>query len=95
MAPETITIAGTDAGGHVELGDFTVGAALYNVNFAFANAGPTSLNTGVIQFDAGFASGITTATQVITDVAWGDEFVIKEANFTGDTVTLTMPTPTT
>ena len=85
---ETITIAGTEAGGRLELGNFTVGAALYKVNFAFDNTGPTSLNTGVIQFDLGFASGITIATQVITDVAWGDEFVIKGANFTGDTVTL-------
>ena len=28
------------------------------------------------------------ATQTITDVAWGDEFVVPGANFTGDTVSL-------
>ncbi len=43
------------------------------------------LNTGVIQFDKTFGVG-NTASQVITIVARGDEFVVGELNFTGDTL---------
>ena len=60
----------------------------------FANASLTAPNTGVIQFDNVTLGAGAIATQTITDVAWGDEFVITGANFTGDTVTLD-PAPTT
>ncbi len=82
---ETITIAGTDAGGRLVVGDpLLVGPAGSNVTFDFLN-GPLR-NSGVIQFDnASLLPGDTT-TQTITDVDWGDEFVITGANFTGDLV---------
>ena len=54
----------------------------------FANASLTAPNTGVIQFDDVTPGASAVAEQTITDVAWGDEFVVKGANFTGDTATL-------
>ena len=48
----------------------------------------TAPNTGVIQFDDVTPGASAVAEQTITDVAWGDEFVVKGANFTGDTATL-------
>ena len=84
-AAETITISGIGAGGHVELTDIIVATGSSNVSFDFANAGPTTLNTGVIQFDKSFGPG-NTASTVITNVARGDEFVVGDLDFTGDTV---------
>ncbi len=95
--PQTVTIsaaAGT-AGGHLELGGPDVGGLVSGTNslvtFDFANTGPTSLNTGVIQIDNASSPDIVT-TQTMADVAWGDEFVITGANFTGDTVALSQTT---
>jgi hypothetical protein len=81
---ETITIAGSGAGGTLELG--TPVLPDDNVTFDFANTGPTVANTGVIQFD-NEASGFTT-TQTITNVAAGNEFVFPGLDFTGATVSL-------
>ena len=89
---ETVDISGTGAGGFVELGNITVGGLVSGINslmiLDFANAAPTSLNTGVIQIDnVDLASGIH-AAQTIAEVARGDEIVINGVDFTGDTVTL-------
>jgi Hint domain len=88
-SPETITIAGTEGGGRLVLGNPTDGDAGNNITFAFANTSPTALNTGVIQIDdTGDLFGGPT-TQTITDVANGNEFVIPDENFAaGDTATL-------
>jgi hypothetical protein len=88
---ETVTVSGTGAGGYLELGNLTVGGFVSGTNslmiLDFANAGPATLNTGVIQIDNIDLSSPVIAPQTITSVAWGDEIVIKGANFTGDTVT--------
>ena len=81
---ETITISGSGAGGTVDLGNEGTGSGASNIIFDFANTDPTTLNTGVIQFDA--VGGSHTTNQVITDVALGDEFVIGGQSFVGDTV---------
>jgi hypothetical protein len=81
---ETITIAGSDAGGTLELG--TPALPDDNVTFDFANTGPTNVNKGVIQFDN--ESIGSTTTQTITDVAEGNDFVFPGLDFTGDTVSL-------
>jgi hypothetical protein len=81
---ETITIAGSDAGGTLELG--TPALPDDNVTFDFANTGPTDVNKGVIQFD-NESIGATT-TQTITDVAEGNEFVFPGLDLSGDTVLL-------
>ena len=57
------------------------------MTFAFDNTSPTALNTGVIQIDNAASPGIVTS-QTISDVGWGDKFVITGADFTGDTVAL-------
>ncbi len=89
---ETVTISGTGAGGHLELGDLTVGGLVSGKSsmmiLDFANVSLTAPNTGVIQFDDVTLGAGAIATQTITDVAWGDEFVVPGANFTGDTVSL-------
>jgi hypothetical protein len=93
---ETVTIAGTGAGGYLELGGLTVGGFSGGKDphmiLDFANAGTTTLNTGVIQIDNVNLSTPPTATQRITDVAYGDEIVINGADFTGDTVSLNTAT---
>ena len=91
--PQTLTISGTGAGGHLELGTPNVGGLLSSgfsslMTLDFDNAGLTAPNTGVIQIDGARLFTDPHATQTITDVAWGDEFVIKGLDFTGDTVTL-------
>ena len=90
--PQTLTIAGTGAGGHLELGTPDVGGIVASVSslmtLDFANGSLTAPNTGVIQIDGARFFTDPIATQTITDVAWGDEFVIKGLDFTGDTVTL-------
>ena len=81
---QTITISGKGTtGGQVELGDLFD----TNVTFAFDNTSTSSLNVGVIRFD-----GVTTFSPdtffhpQITNVAWGNEFVVSGARFIGDTV---------
>ena len=90
---ETVTISGTGAGGHLELGNLTVGGLVSGksslMTLDFANASLTAPNTGVIQFDNVTPGAGAIATQTITDVAWGDEFVVTGADFTGDAATLT------
>jgi hypothetical protein len=90
---ETVTISGTGAGGRLELGDLTVGGLVSGKSsmmiLDFANASLTAPNTGVIQFDNVTPGAGAVATQTITDVAWGDEFIVPGADFTGDTATLT------
>ena len=90
--PQTLTISGAGVGGHLELGDLTVGGFVSGfsslMTLDFANASLTAPNTGVIQFDDVTPGASAVAEQTITDVAWGDEFVVKGANFTGDTATL-------
>ena len=86
---QTLTISGAGVGGHVELGDLTVGGFVSGTNslvtFDFANASTTAPNAGVIQFDnANFVGAL--AEQKITDVAWGNEFEVTGASFIGDTV---------
>ena len=85
---QTVTISGKDAGGHLELGDLTVGAlsGTVPITFDFDNASLTGPNSGVIQFDKASLVLGAVAEQVITDVAWGDEFKINGANFIGDNV---------
>jgi len=87
---ETITVQATGTGapgtgGHLELGSLLVANA--NVAETFVNNGATSRNTGEIEFKSGFIIG-SSITQTITNVAWGDEFVIDGANFTRDKATL-------
>ena len=92
--PETITIAGTGAGGHLVLGNpALVGAAGSNVTFDFANTSPTALNTGVIQIDGTSRDPGAPTTQTITDVANGDKFILPDETFT-DTDTVTLNTTT-
>jgi hypothetical protein len=86
---ETITVSGKGAaGGHLTLGNLTIGEGI-PLTFTFDN-NATGKNAGVIEF------GTTgpTASQTITNVAWGDEFIIDGANFKGDTVTYTKATTT-
>jgi Hint domain len=82
---ETITVSGKTTGGHLELGSLSVVNA--KVTDTFSNNSATTLNTGIIEYLSGFTSGSSTS-QAITNVAWGDEFIIDGANFTGDTATL-------
>ena len=77
---------GSNAGGHLELGSLSVVNAVVHVSFE--NAGANVHNTGVIEYLSGFTTGSSTS-QVISNVAWGDSFIIDGANFTGDTATLT------
>jgi hypothetical protein len=88
--PETITISGKGAGGHLTLGGLTFGE-IPALTFTFDNQ-VIGKNAGVMEFGA--TAGVTTASQTITNVAWGDQFVIDGANFTGDTATLTGTTLT-
>ena len=80
---QTISIAGTGAGGRMVLGDPSIGAAGSNITFDFVN-GPLH-NAGVIEFDNTVFSPPPT-TQTIKDVIWGDEFVIIGQDFTGGLV---------
>jgi hypothetical protein len=83
---ETINIdsgtGGPRTGGHLVLGNVNVGNA---ANMAYTFLPPTGEAGGLIEFTAGFVSGLTT-TQTINGVAFGDEFQFDDANFTGDTV---------
>jgi hypothetical protein len=64
--PQTLTISGAGVGDHLELGDLTVGGLV---------SGFSSLLT--LNFANASLGAI--ATQTITDVAWGDEFVVPGA----------------
>jgi hypothetical protein len=84
---ETLTIAGTGKGGHLEFGSATtsgIGINGIGVSFSFSNnvSGP---NAGEIEFNGPTFTPGSTTKQVITDAAWGDRFVFDGANFTGDT----------
>ena len=87
---QTITIAADNggavgSGGRLEFGSPTVNDP--HVTYRFLNEGPTSINTGEIEFQTGFKPGITT-TQHISNIAQGDEIVFYGADFTGDMVSL-------
>jgi hypothetical protein len=84
-ATETLTIAGANAGGHLELGSLSVINA--NVHVSFENAPVRTINAGVLEYLTGFGTGGST-NQVIGNVGWGDSFVFDGADFTGDTATL-------
>ncbi len=87
---ETVTISRMDACRYLELDDVTVGGFVSGKNslmvLNFAYAGPTALNTSVIQIDNIACSAPVHASQTITSVGLGDPFVIKRANFIDDTV---------
>ncbi len=83
---ETITIAGTGGGGHLEFGNTSIDNS--NVATSFANASATTLNTGEIEFLSGFVATSTATSQQISNLAWGDQIVFDGADFTGDAATL-------
>jgi hypothetical protein len=85
-ASQTITIAGTGGGGHLEFGNTSVDNS--NVTTSFANASATTLNTGEIEFLSGFVATSTVTSQQISNLAWGDQIVFDGADFTGDVATL-------
>jgi hypothetical protein len=85
-AAQTITIAGTGGGGHLEFGNTSVDNS--NVTTSFANASATTLNTGEIEFLSGFVATSTVTSQQISNLAWGDQIVFDGADFTGDVATL-------
>jgi hypothetical protein len=85
-AAQTITIAGTGGGGHLEFGNTSVDNS--NVITSFANTSATTLNTGEIEFLSGFVAMSTATSQQISNLAWGDQIVFDGADFTGDVATL-------
>ncbi|MGO9999509.1 MAG: Hint domain-containing protein [Acetobacteraceae bacterium] len=85
-AAQTITIAGTGGGGHLEFGNTSVDNS--NVTTSFANTSATTLNTGEIEFLSGFVAMSTVTSQQISNLAWGDQIVFDGADFTGDVATL-------
>jgi hypothetical protein len=85
-AAQTITIAGTGGGGHLEFGNTSVDNS--NVITSFANTSATTLNTGEIEFLSGFVAMSTVTSQQISNLAWGDQIVFDGADFTGDVATL-------
>jgi hypothetical protein len=85
-AAQTITIAGTGGGGHLEFGNTSVDNS--NVTTSFANASAPTLNTGEIEFLSGFVATSTVTSQQISNLAWGDQIVFDGADFTGDVATL-------
>jgi Hint domain len=85
-AAQTITIAGTGGGGHLEFGNTSVDNS--NVITSFANTSATTLNTGEIEFLSGFVAMSTATSQQISNLAWGDQIVFDGAAFTGDVATL-------
>ena len=83
---QTITIAGTGGGGHLEFGNTSVDNS--NITTSFVNASTTTLNTGEIEFLSGFVATSTATNQQISNLAWGDQIVFDGADFTGDAATL-------
>lgn len=80
---ETLTIAGTGSGGHLELGTASssgLGVTSTNVTLMFSG------NAGVIEYLSGFTAGKTnTATQKIRGLSSGNGIIFDGANFNGDT----------
>ena len=87
---ETITVAGTGAGGHVKLGGLAVSDT--HVRLSFAN-NATTINAGEMEFTSGYTAGAITSDPIV-NAAWGDRFVFDGANFTGDMATLSGTTLT-
>jgi hypothetical protein len=89
---ETIGVSAlTTGGGRLDLGSLST-TFNPNVRFAFQAIGQdvNTHHTGVIDWLSGYGTGpgqTETTAQYISDVDWGDSFVIGGANFTGDTVT--------
>lgn len=81
--PETITIAGTGAGGTIILGSPSVSDPDVAIDFANKASGT---NKGVLVFSGGYTSGMT-VSQDIKDFASGDEIKFANVSFTGDTAT--------
>jgi hypothetical protein len=87
--PETISIAGTGTGGHLEFGSTTSSGLTVNdpsVTFSFSNnTGGTS--TGIIEYLSGFTIGAANTTnQSINGLGPGNAIIFDGADFTGDTV---------
>jgi hypothetical protein len=91
--PQILTIEATGTGGfgtggYLQLGSaldsgFATGLVNANVTFGFHN-NPTGINSGVIEYLSGFINGGTvTAAQHVTNLAWGDGFIVDGDNFTG------------
>jgi Hint domain len=91
--PQTLSIEATGTGGfgtggYLQLGSaldngFATGLVNANVTFGFHN-NPTGINSGVIEYLSGFINGGTvTAAQHVTNLAWGDGFIVDGDNFTG------------
>ncbi len=85
LFPETLTISGENAGGHLELGSLSVFDPNVHVSFEDGVAG--QLHTGALEYLSGFTPGSST-NQAVLNVAWGNSFIIDGANFNGDTATL-------
>ena len=85
LFPETLTISGENAGGHLELGSLSVFNP--NVHVSFEDGVAHELHTGVLEYLSGFTPGSST-NQAVLNVAWGNSFIIDGANFNGDTATL-------
>jgi hypothetical protein len=92
---ETVTITATGAGGYgtggwMEFGSatssgFVAGLANTNITYSFAN-NASGINSGVIDFKDYTLGSTVTAAQKITNLKWGDEFVVNGVNFTGATI---------
>jgi glycosyltransferase involved in cell wall biosynthesis len=85
---ETLTIAGTGAGGHLEFGSAINSGTGINdarVTFSFSN-GLTGPNAGEIEFNGPIFTKGSTTNQTIIGVAAGDRFVFDHADFTSDVV---------
>jgi glycosyltransferase involved in cell wall biosynthesis len=85
---QTVTIAGTGAGGHLEFGSATTSGTRINdedITFSFVN-NLTGPNAGEIVFNGPTFTSGTTTNQTITNVAQGNQFVFTGADFTEDTV---------
>jgi hypothetical protein len=82
--PETITVSGKSGGGHLVLGNLLVGADT-NLTYTFSNGAAGAINSGIMEFKGTFTPG-STAGQNVTNIGTGDEFIVDNANFTGDTV---------
>jgi hypothetical protein len=87
---QTVTIEGTGAGGHLELGSASQSGITVNdptVTFSFNNVG--GKNAGLIEYMSGFNAAGTTTNQHISNLGWGDAIKFDGANFTGDTFSYT------
>ena len=89
---DTITVHANNVGGTAGSGGLLILGSLSVINssvtYTFENSSATKFNTGEIEYATGFTTGTKSVTQTITGVAWGDQFVIGGANFSGDKATL-------